>query len=89
MTPYRYELIEYLPHMLRYDYDVQSQKPEQIISFDALIKPFDSYTWYFTLTFSMAVLFLLIIIQTCWAYASKQEPPSGWLFQGVHKNIRY
>ena len=82
MAPYRYKLIEYLPHMLTYVYKVQSKKPKQIISFDALIYPLDSYTWYLTLTSSMVVLLLLIFIQKCWTHASGQINPSGWLFQG-------
>ena len=82
MSPYRYELIEYLPYMYTYVFSVLSRKPEQIISYDALIYPLDNYTWYFTLSSSMAVLLLLIFIQKCWAHASGQKIPSGWFFQG-------
>ena len=82
MVPYRYELIEYLPHMFTYIYEVQSKKPEEIISFDALIFPLDNYSWYFTISFTMAVLLLLIFIQKCWTHASGRQPPNGWLFQG-------
>ena len=89
MIPYRYKLIEYLPHMFTYVLEVQSKKPEQIISFDALIYPLDSYSRYFTLTFTTAVLLLLILIQKCWTHASGQNPPNGWLFQGDRSFLIY
>ena len=68
--------------MLVYVYDVQQQKPQQIISYEALVYPLDNYSWYFTLFSSTAVLFTLILIQKCWENASGQKPPSGWFFQG-------
>ena len=61
---------------------VQSKKQEQIISFDALTNPFDHYTWYFTMSSTVAVLMLLTLIQKLWSHASGQNPSSGWLFQG-------
>ena len=82
MVPYRYELIEYLPHMFTYIYEVQGYKQEPIISFDALIFPLDSYSWYFTISSMTAVLLLLIIIQNLWTHASGHKPPNGWFFQG-------
>ena len=82
MAPYRYKFIEYLPHMFTYQFIVQSQKPEQIISFEALLLPLDNYTWCSTLISSLLVLVLLVIIQKCWTLASGQKPPNGWLFQG-------
>ena len=82
MVPYRYELIEYLPQMFTYEFTVMSQKPKPIISFDALVFPFDSYIWYFTLISSMGILIVLTIIQKCWIHASGQKPSNGWLFQG-------
>ena len=87
MTLYRYELIEYLPYMFTYLYEVQSKKPEQIISFDALLYPLDNYTWYFTLSSAAAVLLLLTIIQQLWTHASGQTPPDGWLFQGERPRL--
>ena len=69
--------------MYTYLFEVQSQKPQQIISLDALIYPLDNYTWYFTISSATVVLLLLIIIQKCWNYASGQNPPNGWLFQGI------
>ena len=82
MATYRYELIEYLPQMFTYGFIVMSQKPESITSFDALVFPLDSYTWYFTFISSMGILILLVIIQKCWIQASGQKPSNGWLFQG-------
>ena len=83
MAHYRYELIEYLPQMFTNNFEVQSKKPEPIISLDALIYPLDSYIWYFTLTSALCVLLVLIFIQKCWNQASGQKPPNGWLFQGI------
>ena len=82
LTSYRYESIEYLPTMLASKYEVVSQKRKPIISFDALAYPLDSYTWYFTLSSTMAVLFVLILIQKCWTNASGHNPTNGWIFQG-------
>ena len=82
MVPYRYELIEYVPHMFTYIYEVQGYRPKPIISFDALKFPLDNYSWYFTLSSMIVVLLFLIIIQKLWTHASGHEPPNGWLFQG-------
>ena len=69
--------------MYTYFFEVQSQKPREIISIDALIYPLDQYCWYFTLSSSAAILILLIIIQKCWDHANGQKSPEGWLFQGI------
>ena len=88
MVPYRYALIEYQPHMFTYIYEVQSKKPERIISFDALIYPLDTLSWYFTAACTSSVLLLLIFIQKCWTHASGRKPPNGWLFQGDMSCLR-
>ena len=85
----RYKIIDYLPSLFVYDYLVISQKPQQIISLDALYYPVDKYTWCFTITSAIAVLLLLVMIQKCWNYASRQNPLEGWLFQGILSIIDY
>ena len=89
MVPYRYELIEYVPHMFTYIYEVQGFRPKPIVSFDALIYPLDGLGWIFTFLSMASVLILLIIIQTMWTHASGQKPPSGWLFQGKSSYLIY
>ena len=82
MVPYRYELIEYVPHMFTYIYEVQGFRPKPIVSFDALIYPLGGLGWIFTVSSMISSLLVLIIIQKLWAHASGDKPPNGWIFQG-------
>ena len=85
ITPSRYKLIQYLPWMFDYKFEVQSRRPEAITSYDALIYPFDKYIWYFTSSSMLVVFFALLIIQKCWVHASGKRLPTGWGFQGDGK----
>ena len=82
VTLFRYKFIEYLPWMNFYNFEVQSKKPEPIVSYDALIYPFDKYTWYLTTLSTLLVFLVLIIIQKSWGHASGKRLPIGWVFQG-------
>ena len=68
--------------MYTYAYEVQSKKPEAIISFDALTYPFDKTIWYLIASSTAAVFLTLIGIQTTWIRVSGERPPIGWVFQG-------
>ena len=68
--------------MYTYEFPVQSRKPEQIVSFDTLIYPFDEYVWCFTLSFVMAIFVVLLLMQRAWFHASGEQPANGWIFQG-------
>ena len=82
VTLFRYKFIEYLPWMNFYNFEVQSKKPEEIVSYDALIYPFDKYTWYFSSLSTLVVFLVLITTQKCWVYASGTRLPIGWVFKG-------
>ena len=82
MVPFRYERIEYVPHMFTWYFNVQSYRPKPIVSLDALIYPLDGFGWIFTFSSMISVLLILIIMQKLWPHASGQKPSSGWLFQG-------
>ena len=83
---YRYEMIDYLPWMYLHNFEVQSQRPLPITTYDTLTYPFDIWTWRFLLGFSVFVSFFLVFIQKLWMHASGEQPPNGWLFQG---NVTY
>ena len=82
IVPYRYNLIEYLPWMYLYKFEVQSQKPQQVTTFDALTIPFDSITWGLLFGFSFFIFCFLVFIQKLWSHETGEKPPNGWLFQG-------
>ena len=82
ISPNRYKWIEYFPWMYTYEFPVQSRKPEQIVSFDTLVYPFDGYVWCFTLSFTVGMFLVFIFIQKTWVFASGETPPNGWIFQG-------
>ena len=90
IVPYRYGLIDYLPWIYAYGFEVQSRRPEQILSFDQLTVPFGKYVWICTASFTIAVFLTLVLIQKCWTYASGEKPAGGWLFQGkISVNLLY
>ena len=82
VTLFRYKFIEYLPWMNFYNFEVQSKRPEEIVSYDALIYPFDKYTWYLTCVSTLVVFLVLITTQKCWGHASGNRLPIGWVFKG-------
>ena len=88
IVPYRYQLVEYLPWQFLYNFEVQSQKPQQITTYDALTIPFDNITWCLLLGFSVFVFAFLIFIQKLWIRTTGEVPPTGWMFQGNIANIR-
>ena len=82
IVPYRYNLIEYLPWMYLYNFEVQSQKPQQVVTYDALTIPFDNITWGLLFGFSVFVFSFLVFIQKLWIHETGEKPPNGWMFQG-------
>ena len=79
---WRYTLVDFLPPMFIYHFRVTSKKPQPILAWDTLIYPFDQYMWYFIAASILAVVIALILIQNVWTFASGEQPPNGWVFQG-------
>ena len=82
IVPYRYKMIEYLPWMYLYNFEVESQRPFPITTYDTLTYPFDSWTWGFLVGFSAFVFIFLVFIQKLWIHTTGERPPNGWIFQG-------
>ena len=82
IVPYRYKIIEYLPWMYLYNFEVESQKPFPIVTYDTLTYPFDNWTWGLLAGFSTFVFLFLVFIQKLWIYTTGEKPPNGWMFQG-------
>ena len=82
IVPYRYKLIEYLPWQYLYNFEVQSQKPYQIVTYDALTIPFDNITWGLLFGLSIFVFLFLVFIQKLWIWTTGETPPNAWMFQG-------
>ena len=82
IVPYRYKIIEYLPWMYLYNFEVESQRPFPITTYDTLTYPFDNWTWGLLSGFSAFVFLFLVFIQKLWMQTTGEKPPNGWLFQG-------
>ena len=79
----RFRVVEYLPHMYMYEIIWMGKNPEEIISYETIIHPFDYYVWAFIFGFTTLAFITLIIMQKIWAYASGQADPSDFLYQGL------
>ena len=84
----RYDVADYLSWMYYYEFGIESQRPNQIVSFDTILFPFDNYIWAFSLFLTTVTFILLVIFQFAWSMASGEENPREWLFQGIfHRKL--
>ena len=83
---YRYKMVSYLPWMYVYEFPFTSKMPKPIVTYDTLTYPFDYYIWGFSIAFTIAMFVILATFQKIWAYASQEQNPDGWLFQGTGIN---
>ena len=75
--------------MYYYEFNIESKRPDPIVSYDTLLYPFDNYIWGFTLAGTVATFIVLVMFQLAWSVASGETNPRGWLFQGIpHHNHR-
>lgn len=79
---YRTEFVEYLPYMYLYEFIWGDKNPEQITSYETIIRPFDNSVWAFTIGFTLFALITLVIMQKIYSYASGQEDPCDYVYQG-------
>ena len=79
---YRYKMVSYLPWMYMYEFPFCSKNPRPIVTYDALIYPFDHYIWGFSFAYTFAIFLILATFQRIWAYASREPNPVDWVFQG-------
>ena len=87
----RYEVADYLSWMYYYEFNIESKRPDPIVSYDTLLYPFDNYIWAFTFAGTVATFIVLIMFQLAWSMASGETNPRGWLFQGIphHNHMLY
>ena len=79
---YRYKIVDYLPAMYMYEYIMISQKPKEIASYDAIIYPFDLYTWVLTICSVLAELLIFIFAQSLWSYMHGNTDPGDQILEG-------
>ena len=79
---YRYKVVDYLHYMHEYPYVMFSRKPTEIVSYDSIIYPFDTYVWALTWIMITSQFILLVSLQNVWAIASGNTNPRDYIFQG-------
>ena len=75
-------MVDYFHYMYEKPMSMFSLKPREIVSYDAIIYPFDKYVWAFTLCMIISQFILLVVIQNAWSIASRKPNPHDYIFQG-------
>ena len=66
---------------------LRSKKPQEIASFETLLRPMEPSLWAFTMGFSVLIFISLYKIQKFWCNLKGQKMPQGHLFQGKNTCI--
>ena len=85
---YRFKMVDFLPWMYVYEFNMQSKRPDPIHSYETIIYPFGYYVWAFAFIITLATFVVLITIQLCWFKMSGEPNPRSWLYQGIFINDR-
>jgi hypothetical protein len=52
--------------MFVYEFNIETQRPREVSSFDTLIVPFDNYIWSFACGLTLIEIILLMIMELMW-----------------------
>ena len=66
---------------------LRSKKPEEIASFETLVRPLEPSLWAFTTGFTILIFISLYTVQRLWSNLIGQQIPQGHLFQGINTGI--
>ena len=79
---YRYRMVDYLPAMNMYEYLMVTKKPQEVVSYDTIIYPLDTYVWLLIICSSLAEFTILYLLQNLWSYTSNHASPHDYIFEG-------
>ena len=81
-TGYRNKLVDFLPHMVAFEFSIASRKPKGITSFHTIIAPFDKYVWLFMIGCICAQFLLLVKMQFLYSYMNGKRLPRDFIYEG-------
>ena len=84
---YLFERIGFLPPMYDSIAYLRSRKPQEIASYETLIRPLEPSLWAITIGFIALVFMSLFTIQKVWSNLTGQPLPQSHIFQGTLRNI--
>ena len=87
ITESRLRRVNFLPSMYVHEEILASQRPKEITTYDAIIIPFDIYTWCFTFGCIIAEFLLLIAMQNIWSYMKGTNNPDDFIFEGSFQSF--
>ncbi len=79
---YRFQKVDYLPVMYRYETMLVSPQPKPVASYDTLWFPFDAPTWLFVLVATILQLLLLLLIERIWWRKTRLHSSENYMFEG-------
>ena len=66
---------------------IASRKPNQIISYDTIVIPFDRYTWLFTVGCIVAQFLFLVAMQYLYSKATGTKNPNDFIYEGTRTKL--